>query len=92
MRRLVRYFLPLTLICCALFGCRNSRHAPEAQRSDAPLPWFEDVSDRLGVGFVHDPGPVDHYFMPANIGSGVALIDYNNDGRLDIYLIQNAWP
>jgi hypothetical protein len=33
---------------------------------------------------------VDHYFMPANIGSGVALFDYNNDGRLDIYLVQNA--
>ena len=30
--------------------------------------------------------------MPEHIGSGAALFDYDNDGRLDIYLVQNGGP
>jgi hypothetical protein len=42
------------------------------------------------VSFIHDTGAKGGYFMPENVGSGVALLDYDNDGRLDIYLVQNA--
>ncbi len=57
-----------------------------------PAPWFEDVTDRVGLDFVHDPGPTGDYFMPQSMGSGAALFDFNNDGRLDLYLLQNAGP
>jgi len=33
---------------------------------------------------------VSSYFMPQIIGSGAALFDFNNDGLLDIYLLQNG--
>src|SRR5579875_2953954 len=67
------------------------------QRMDAPaaalgLPWFEDVTERAGLDFVHDAGPIGDYFMPQQVGSGAALFDFNNDGRLDIYLLQNGGP
>ena len=65
-------------------------------------PWFEDVTARLGIDFVHDPGPVEErdgagkmverYFMPAIVGSGVALFDFDGDGLLDLYLLQGAGP
>ncbi|MBC7856124.1 MAG: VCBS repeat-containing protein, partial [Pirellulaceae bacterium] len=52
-------------------------------------PWFADVTTELGLNFTHDPGPVDgKYFMPQINGSGAALFDCDNDGRLDIYLLQ----
>jgi hypothetical protein len=54
--------------------------------------WFADVTTELGLAFVHDAGPVGGYFLPQHLGSGVALFDFDNDGRLDIYLIQNAGP
>jgi hypothetical protein len=54
--------------------------------------WFADVTDELGLDFVHDAGPIDVRFMPQIIGSGAALFDFNNDGLLDIYLLQNGGP
>jgi hypothetical protein len=51
-----------------------------------------DVTEELGLNFVHDAGPVGDYFMPQQVGSGAAFFDFNNDGRLDIYLLQNGGP
>ncbi len=73
-------------------GCQR-RDAPTAVSVAEPLiPWFEDVTEQLGLDFVHDAGPVGGYFMPQQIGSGAAFFDFNNDGRLDIYLLQNGGP
>jgi hypothetical protein len=55
-------------------------------------PWFVDVTDEVGLRFIHDAGPVGSYFLPQIMGSGAALFDFDNDGRLDVYLIQNGGP
>jgi hypothetical protein len=56
-----------------------------------PPPWFEDVTEKVGLDFTHDAGPLsDKYFMPQIVGSGAALFDFDNDGLLDIYLLQNG--
>ncbi len=44
----------------------------------------------IGARFEHDVGPVGTYFMPENLGSGLAILDYDNDGRLDLFFVQNA--
>jgi hypothetical protein len=62
------------------------------QPSPPADPWFADVTEESGLNFIHDAGPISDYFMPQIMGSGVALLDYDNDGRLDIYLIQNGGP
>jgi hypothetical protein len=47
----------------------------------------------MRLDFRHDPGPIDgDYFMPQSIGSGGALFDFDADGRLDLYLLQNGGP
>ena len=46
-----------------------------------------------GLDFVHDPGPITPtYFMPQSMGSGLAVFDFDGDGRLDLYFLQNAGP
>lgn len=42
------------------------------------------------LGFVHDNGFAGHYFFPETFGSGVALIDVNSDGDLDLYAVQGG--
>src|SRR5262249_38956853 len=77
-------------------GRRGARGAPGPAPpvvEEPPGPaWFADVTDQVGLDFVHDAGPVGHFFMPQIMGSGAALFDFDNDGRLDIYLLQSGGP
>ncbi len=75
-----------------LLGCRRENSPDDKPESISLSPWFEDFSERAGLTFVHDAGPVGDYFMPQQVGSGAALFDFDGDGRLDIYLLQNGGP
>ena len=82
--------LVLLFLASLLPGCQGS---PPADREEPTGPvLFRDVTEEVGLHFVHDPGPLGSYFMPQIVGSGAALFDYDNDGLLDIYLVQNAGP
>src|SRR5260370_11144157 len=74
-----------------LAGCSpGPATRPAAEDADGPV-WFEDVTDAVGLDFVHDPGPTGSYFMPQLMGSGCAFI-HDGDGTLYVYLLQNAGP
>lgn len=48
-------------------------------------PWFESVPNRGGIDFVHDSGVTVAREFPAANGSGIGMIDYDLDGRFDLY-------
>ncbi len=82
-------FLPGLLGCSAW----NKPYQANVGSDEAEGPvWFEDVTETVGLDFVHDPGPTGTYFMPQSMGSGCAFFDFDGDGLLDIYLLQGAGP
>ena len=52
---------------------------------------FQDIADKAGLTtWKHTMGtPEKHFIIEAN-GSGVGLIDYDNDGWLDIYFVNGS--
>jgi hypothetical protein len=52
---------------------------------------LNDVTDSLGIDFQHVVGPLGTWFMPESIGAGVAVLDYDVDGRMDLYFV-NCGP
>jgi hypothetical protein len=81
----------LALVAVLAWGCRVSS-PPPPEEAAPDIPWFADVTEEVGLHFVHEAGGADSHFMPAALGSGAALFDFDNDGRLDIYLLQNGGP
>ena len=61
--------------------------APLSGQSAAP---FADVTSQSGLDFVHLNGAEGGLLLPEVIGSGGALFDYDNDGDLDVFLVQSS--
>jgi hypothetical protein len=51
---------------------------------------FTDITDRAGVKFRYFSSHTSRKYLPETMGAGVALFDYDNDGRLDIFLVNGA--
>jgi len=49
-----------------------------------------EISQRLGINFQHQASHTSKKYLPETMGSGVALFDYDNDGRLDIFFPNGA--
>jgi enediyne biosynthesis protein E4 len=51
---------------------------------------FVDVTEKVGVNFLHQAPHTSRKYLIETMGSGVALFDCDNDGRLDIFLANGA--
>jgi len=60
----------------------------ESQPAAASPPLFEEATAAAGLTFQHWCGDSGKYFFPEVNGSGVALLDYDRDGKLDIFVVQ----
>lgn len=57
----------------------------------APSPVFEEVPpSRSGIHWVHTAGKSSEKYLPETSGAGCAFLDYDNDGWLDIYLVNSG--
>ena len=61
---------------------------PRAPRTAEPL--FVEAAAATGLTFTHHNGATGQYYMPELMGSGVALLDYDGDGDLDVFLMDSG--
>jgi hypothetical protein len=64
-------------------------HASPAEASLVPGR-FVDVAEKVGINFRHQAPHTSRKYLIETMGSGVALFDCDNDGRLDIFLANGA--
>jgi hypothetical protein len=83
------FWLP-GIVCCllpaALVGCFGSQNggAP-ALTTNESSGYFADRTPTSGVDFTYRNGEeADHFAILESLGGGVALLDYDGDGLLDI--------
>jgi len=85
--------VPIIMLCCwpASSGRLVAAQQPTAATaSSSGVESFVDVTQRLGVNFQYRASHTSRKYLLETMGAGVALFDYDNDGRLDIYFVNGA--
>jgi enediyne biosynthesis protein E4 len=93
----LRMICPLVLVLLAP-GTIAQNAAKSTANALAPLPSapesegakFMDVTPSLGINFQYVASHTSKKYLIETMGSGVATFDYDNDGRLDIFVVDGA--
>ncbi|TWT76671.1 ASPIC and UnbV [Planctomycetes bacterium CA13] len=65
----------------------------EMPKVEIPSVMFTDVTDEVGIDFVHNNGATGEKLLPETMGGGCAAFDFDNDGDQDILFVNsNDWP
>ena len=92
---MVALAIALALAIAACSGCRERRPTDHDQRApndehrpSSVDPWFVDAASQSGLTFTHFNGMSGEFYYPEIMPPGVALFDYDNDGDLDVFIVQ----
>jgi len=67
----------------------DAQHPAKAQ--DAPIAvHFTDIRKSAGITFVQDSTETEEKYYLETMGTGVAWLDYNQDGLMDLYFVQSG--
>ena len=79
----------VSLAMAALLLLGSSACTDGGQRESERV-WFEERAEERGLAFRHVRGSETRHWFPEIMGSGPGLLDYDDDGDLDIYLVQSG--
>ncbi len=80
------YFL--SFLCSSLLGFCTSE--PGELPANESIYFFEDITEKSGFDFVHTNGMSGNWYFAEIMGAGGGVLDFDNDGDLDIYAVQGA--
>ena len=84
-----RVFIAAAAAACVLCGEPRSIHAAATAAAAA----FSDVTTAAGIRFRHNSGAFGKKYLPETMGSGVAFLDADGDGYVDLFFVNSKnWP
>jgi hypothetical protein len=82
------------LICLTLGTFAAIAHTQQSRSEGANLAAypgsFTEVAQKLGIAFRYRSSHTPKKYLLETMGGGISLLDYDNDGRLDIYFVNGA--
>src|SRR6266542_2293060 len=63
---------------------------PRFVRADQEALFAEVPPSASGISWVHENAMSPQRYLPEALGPGCAFLDYNNDGSMDIYLVNSG--
>ena len=86
---------PIALSLIACLAALSGTFANDLSRSDKSLPAspslvFEDVAAEAGLDFQHYSGSPEKQYILESMSGGVAWIDFDRDGWMDLYLVNGG--
>jgi enediyne biosynthesis protein E4 len=71
----------------------DSGTSSERERVPVPVVRFTDITKAAGIRFVHNNGATEKKLLPETMCGGVAILDFDNDGKPDVLFINACpWP
>lgn len=75
----------------AMFALQRLQRSARAQAAATPrLPVFQDVTARSKIDFHCNGSPTPQKYLIETMPGGVAMLDYDGDGLLDLYFVNGA--
>lgn len=85
----MREFRFLAFVVVIFFGAAAAAQTPPPIVVHPPLPRFEDVANAAGIATPHISS-IEKRYIVESMSGGAGLIDCDNDGRLDIIVVNGS--
>ena len=79
-----------TFLLSALAAIPAGKLLGATAAQSVPAQIFEDITAKSGIRFKQESSRTSEKYLPESMGGGVAMLDYDNDGWLDLFFVNGA--